>query len=172
MNASPTVEPLVIREKQYEPKVLTKVDDDLFYYDNYGDQPEFIRADQTYYDDLKREISAEVKEKPKKEDIKVHKEAYKVKKEIDAQQRALDELKKRKEKERKAMLKEELRLAKAEADERRRKEEELRLAQEKAEEEMLNAARKHIVNSAKIDEEPLVEAVKKEEIEFKTKNKL
>src|SRR5574344_1459809 len=100
MNANPSEEAILTKEKEYEPKVLVD-DKDLFYFENYKDRPVFVRADDAYFKDIEKQLAPVVKEKPTKEEIAANKAAYKEKKRLEAEKRALLELKKRKDKARK-----------------------------------------------------------------------
>jgi len=156
MNCDPSIEAINVKEKTYTPKVMTTADDGLFYFENYKDNPVFIRADDKYFEELEKLITPEVKAKPSKEELEVYKENYKKKKEIEAQKQALLLLKKRKEKAEKDRLKAEAHQDKVAAEAKRKAEEELKEAQRKAEEEMLAKVRENIVHEAKKDKEDYV----------------
>ena len=153
MNCDPSVAAINVKEKTYSPKVMTTADDSLFYFENYRDNPVFIRADDKYYEDIVKTITPKLKAKPSKKELEVYKEGYKKKKEIDAQKEALLLLKKRKEKAEKERIKAETQQDKLVADAKRKAEELLKEAQRIAEEEMLTRVRGNIVEEAKKDKE-------------------
>ena len=143
-------------QRVYTPRVLKTIDDDLFVYGELSNKPLiFVRADDEYFDQQKRE-AGEVKRYVTKAEAEYQADAVKKRKKIEQDQERARALLKRKEKEAKDFAKTEDRL-KVEEEKRQQaaidKEEQERLA---VTSKLIESAREELKGSA-LDEENIEE---------------
>ena len=137
------------KQKVYNPKVLTSIDDEEFVYGDLLEGPfNFVRVDDEYQNYLESKVRKDLPQHPTKAEKEYYEDEYAKKKEVKEDRNQVDKLKKRKtkaqleyEKKVKKIIEEREREA-----ERLRKEEEERIRQ--AEEARINAIRQQIVDNA------------------------
>ncbi|HNX16462.1 MAG TPA: hypothetical protein PKO28_03790 [Bacilli bacterium] len=146
----PSKTPLNQKIKTYAPRILNTLDDEVYIFGPYYDDPiEFIRVDQKYLDFINRPI--EVDPHPTKAIAEYDKDKYDKNKEIREKAKEIEALKKRREAEARAYLKqtqELLEKQKREAIETKRQAE---LEVQKAELKRLEDARQILADMAKED---------------------
>lgn len=149
VDPEPSEEQVVKKVKTYRPKFISNIDDELFAFNDYGIDPEYVRVDKAYYEREEKIVNKTLRKTPTKEELKHRKEEYDKRKKLYEEEKRIELLKKRKEAEEKAMRKEIARQERIAEQKAKENEEKLRIAREKAEEIALQEARKSIVESAK-----------------------